>query len=457
MADRIELNPLAPREAIEFFRSKGFAPALQRFDYRDHWREEHARTFVVAKAMQDDVLALIRDELDKALSNGTTLEAFQNDLAPRLRAQGWWGRSTMRDPLTGELRDVELGSMRRLKVIFDTNMRTSYAAGQWARLQRTKAFLPFLEYRQLARPTARDAHKPFNGLILPIDHPIWGKIFPPNGWFCGCYVRPVNQRMLEREGKQVTTDAELAEIASAPWTNPRTGETEDLLEGLDPAFASNPGAAWLDTGERHAASRLDLPDSFPAYDHGYLREMAALRMRDLRDVALVYSLRGQETDQPVGMTRGAVGTQPAMPDAAMDRALAAPDEAAVLLRAAASGRAIPLADLERFGGQPGLSQIALTSPDGSIFRIGRVAGRVFPASQTVAASHARITAEATRQADRLGIGPEDLELIIAHALAQALAGTGDVQYAVAPSGRVAFVLELASDLISTLISIAFGR
>ena len=117
MANGIELSPLAPREAIAFFRSKGFAPALQRFDYRDHWREEHARDFVVAKAMQDDVLATIREDLDKAISGGTTLDAFRDGLAPKLGAQGWWGRSVERDPLNGELRDVELGSMRRMRPV----------------------------------------------------------------------------------------------------------------------------------------------------------------------------------------------------------------------------------------------------------------------------------------------------------------------------------------------------
>tara|TARA_R110000796_G_scaffold45616_14_gene110311 strand:- start:3350 stop:4720 length:1371 start_codon:yes stop_codon:yes gene_type:complete len=454
MANGIELSPLAPREAIAFFRSKGFAPALQRFDYRDHWREEHARDFVVAKAMQDDVLATIREDLDKAISGGTTLDAFRDGLAPKLGAQGWWGRSVERDPLNGELRDVELGSMRRLKVIFDTNIRTAYAAGQWSRLQRTKAFLPYLEYRQIKRETARDEHKPFDGLILPIDHPIWKKIFPPNGWFCGCYVRPLNQRMLDREGKRLTTDAELEALSSQPWTNPRTGQTEDLLDGIDPAFASNPGAAWLDVEDRHAQSSLNLPDDFAAYDRGYVRELAALRLRDNRDAALVYSLKDLPDDQPIGMTRtdpDAIG--PAPLTAAMREAMMRTDEEAVLLRSGATGSGVPLDDLKLMSQSNGLAQVALTSPDGSIFRIGRMPGADFPERSYLDATYAVLRARAEERAAAQGFSALELDLLAQHALALALRDGGRLQYATAPSGQVAVLLGQAAELVIELMGL----
>ena len=452
MAERIELKPLAPREAIEYFRSKGYAPALQRFDYRDHWREEHARNFVVAKAMQNDVLKPIRQRLDEALANGTTLKTFQDELEPELRALGWWGKSIERDPLTGELREVELGSLRRLKVIFDTNMRTSYAAGQWASYQRTKAFLPYLEYRQVQRPNARDAHKPFNGLILPIDHPIWLKIFPPNGWFCGCYTRPLNQRMLDREGKKLTTEAELAEIGTSPWVNPRTGEAENLLDGIDPAFASNPGAAWQNTDDRHAQSSLDLPLAVRSYDRGYVKELAALRMRDDNNMALAYSLRGPDADLPLGMVReDGISAFPFPP--AMIRAFNDPSEQLVIVRSTASGTSLDLADLQRFELLAGLTQTAAVSPDGSIFRIARAADQPFPPAQALALSRGLLAQEAARGAEAYGIAQSDLPLIIDHALALALHRSGMARYAAAPSGRTATIFQGAVDLIADLVSL----
>lgn len=443
----VELKPLPPREALEYFRSKGYAPALQRFDYRDHWREEHARDFVVAKAMQDDVLELIRQNFDSALAEGTTLARFQSDLAPQLRARGWWGRGIQRDPLTGEIKDVQLGSMHRLKVIFDTNMRTSYAAGQWARLQRTKDFLPYLEYRQIERDTAREEHKPFDGLILPVDHPVWEKIFPPNGWFCGCSVRAVNDRMLKREGKSVTSEEELAALATAPWTNPRTGKTENLFEGLDPSFASNPGSAWLDTDARHAASQLDLPAEVAAYDRGYVKALAALRLRDERNAALLYPRGAGLAAQPVDMTRSGDG---ALSDV-MVTALSRPEADLVLLRAVETGEAFPIADLAMLGSRQGLSQIAVTSPDGSIFRVARIEGDDQPMPSDLDGAVDRVVGNMRRRGLGNDMTDEDLRFVIAHTLLRSLADAGSIEFASAPSGRLGLLLERSANLITVLL------
>ncbi|KAA8605892.1 phage head morphogenesis protein, partial [Salipiger aestuarii] len=219
----ITLEPLPPRDAIAFWRSKGLAPQLNRFDYRDHWREEHARDFVVAKAMRDDVLETIRAAFDRSLSEGRTLAQFQADLKPELVKAGWWGRAIMDDPLTGETQDVRLGSMRRLRTIFDTNMRTAYAAGHWARIERTKKAFPYLHYIQIERPSKRHDHERYNDRIWRVDDPIWRRIYPPNGYFCGCTVIQRTEGWMKRNGRSVSDPIDLEE---QPWTNKRTGETQ---------------------------------------------------------------------------------------------------------------------------------------------------------------------------------------------------------------------------------------
>jgi uncharacterized protein with gpF-like domain len=239
---RFELAPLRPEEAIAYFQAKDLAPAVLRFDWRDVWRYEHARMFTVAKAMRDDVLALIRDELLRALEEGLTLQQFQDGLTPALQRAGWWGRQMMTDPVTGETREVQLGSRRRLRTIYDTNMRTSHAAGRWARIQRTKTAFPFLQYRQIDRPTKRHDHSRYDGLVLPADHPAWAKIYPPNGWFCGCSVRQLTRRQVEREGLTVTEDFQLETETIA---NPRTGETSEVPLGVSPGFDTNPGISFV--------------------------------------------------------------------------------------------------------------------------------------------------------------------------------------------------------------------
>lgn len=246
MTERIEFRPLTPVEMLAYFVAKGYAPPRQRFSWYDVWRAEHARMFTVAKAMQDDVLELIRAELERSFREGRTLQQFTDDLTPALQRAGWWGRQTMVDPLTGAPEEVQLGSRRRLKVIYDTNFRTSHAAGRWARIQRVKEAFPFLQYRQIDRPTKRDDHARYDGIILPVDHPAWLQIFPPNGWFCGCSVRQLTRSQMEREGLSVTEDFELE---TAPFMNPRSGEVSDLPLGVHPGFDTNPGAVFAAEAE----------------------------------------------------------------------------------------------------------------------------------------------------------------------------------------------------------------
>lgn len=235
---RIELKPLPPAEAVAFFRNKGFVIA---FDWRDVWQDEHARAFTVAKAMRLDILRDIREAVDRAIAEGTTLAQFRADLEPLLQRKGWWGRKRLTDPKTGETRLVQLGSPRRLRTIFDTNMRAAYAAGAWERAQRVKRRRPYLRYVQRDRPTKRAAHVPWHNTVLPIDHEWWKTHYPPNGWFCGCTAISLSRRDLDRFGFEVSKRA--PPIRRVSYKNKRTGEVLRIPKGIDPGFAHNVGRA----------------------------------------------------------------------------------------------------------------------------------------------------------------------------------------------------------------------
>ncbi|ARE85014.1 phage Mu protein F-like protein [Roseovarius mucosus] len=294
----IDLQRLRPEDALSFFRSKGLAPPDARFDFRDVWRNEHASNFVVAKAMRTDVLETIRGALDRALANGGTLSSFMDDLEPELKRLGWWGSATERDPLTGELKNVQLGSPRRLRVIFDANMRAAHAAGKWARIQRTKAAFPFLRYVQIQRDTKREDHARYHDLILPVDHPAWLRIFPPNGWRCGCTVQQLSQGMIDRGGLKVTEDFELEERGVL---NRRTGEIEPTALGVDPAWDSNAGHAWLDLGARHAGISTGLSAPAAATELGFAMRARLMGLGDGREHLGAFNLRtGEEIDWSVG-------------------------------------------------------------------------------------------------------------------------------------------------------------
>ena len=236
----VELKPLPPAEAIAYFRQKGLLPS---FAWEDVWQEEHARAFTVAKAMQREVLEDIRAALDEALTEGRTLEQFREQLTPILQARGWWGVQEMTDPLTGEAELVQLGSPRRLRTIFEVNMRSAYQAGRWERIERVKAAMPFLRYVAVQDDRTRPEHRAWHGVVLPVDDPWWNTHYPPCGWRCRCTVTQMNARTLARRGFEVTTYP--PRFPMKTYTNRRTGEVTTVEGGIAPGFNFNVGRAYL--------------------------------------------------------------------------------------------------------------------------------------------------------------------------------------------------------------------
>jgi len=235
----IEFKNLPDKEAIKYFTSKGYTFG---FDWRDVSAQTHAHAFTVAKVTRLDILQDIQSAMDDAIKNGLTPQQFKNNLAPILKAKGWWGRKEMMDPLTGEFKNVQLGSHRRLKTIFDTNMRTSHAAGKWERMQRTKASRPYLRYVAVQDGKSRPQHQSWHGTVLPIDHQFWVTHFPPNGFYCRCTGQQLSDRDLKRYGYELSNEPL---IETREYVNKRTGEILDVPKGIDPGFANNVGLSAM--------------------------------------------------------------------------------------------------------------------------------------------------------------------------------------------------------------------
>lgn len=227
-------NPGPPPEASRYLAAKDWLPA---FSWEDVEPEEHAVAFTVARATQIDVLRDIREELQSAIDEGLPFEEFQRRLRPRLQARGWWGRRQVTDPGTGASVSAQLGSPRRLRVIYDANLRSARAAGQWERIQRSRRALPFLEYRLGPSENHRPHHEAKAGLVLPVDDPFWSSWYPPNGWGCKCWVQQLTRAQAEARGIDASP-----EVRTADYVNNRTGETRRVPVGIDPGWERNPGA-----------------------------------------------------------------------------------------------------------------------------------------------------------------------------------------------------------------------
>lgn len=192
----IHFSSLLDRAAFEHLQNKTLLPS---FSHYDVWLYEHSVGFTVAKMMDMDLLAETKSAVVSALENGTDFRDFKNRLKPYLMAKGWWGEQVMLDPVDGVAKTVQLGSTRRLRVIFQTNLATAYAAGQWARIQENKQMFPYLKYIASTAEHKRQSHMTYYGKIWAADDPIWQSIFPPNGYGCQCTVRQLTKKQALRE------------------------------------------------------------------------------------------------------------------------------------------------------------------------------------------------------------------------------------------------------------------
>lgn len=256
-----QFDPGPSQSVLTYFRQKGWKIG---FDFRDVWLQEHSAAWTVAKAAEIDVLAAIRFAMDRALEDGQTFASFKASLTPVLQRLGWWGKQVRTDPLTGVTGPVQLGSPARLRTIYRTNLRTARAAGQSERVKRTLDTHPYLRYSLGPSRVHRPIHVGWNGLVLPATDGFWDSHYPPNGWGCLCRVRSINRREGDRLG---VSDSPVIEMRAV--VNKRTGRTEFVPVGVDPAFNFHPGDGRQDVLSRTLSQkrdrlartlRTDLPD-----------------------------------------------------------------------------------------------------------------------------------------------------------------------------------------------------
>jgi SPP1 gp7 family putative phage head morphogenesis protein len=240
-----------PAQAIAYFQGKGLKPS---FSYADMLKDSHDRAFTVAKMMDVDILATVRDSLDSALANGMTFEQWREGLTPMLQASGWWGRKAKIDPETGRIVKAQLGSAWRLETIFRTNMQAAYAAGQWQEIEAQKAVAPFLMYDAVDDFRTRPEHAGWDNLVLRADHKWWATHYPPNGFHCRCGVVQLDAAQLQALGLRPATKA--PDDGDYLWKNPRTGFSVPVPKGIDPGFDHNPGQKIADQAAALLAEKM---------------------------------------------------------------------------------------------------------------------------------------------------------------------------------------------------------
>lgn len=217
------------KEQIKFFRQKRGKPTKA---WTDPMRGTHDRAFVIAGVTDLAMLSDFQTALAEAMEKGTTLADFRQDFDRIVSRYGWQYKG-------------QRGW--RTRVIFETNMRTSYMAGRLQQMRDPDVLKlrPIWQYRHgetRSPKVPRPQHKAWHGLCLRHDDPFWDTHFPPNDWLCSCGVRSLSSRDLKRLGKE-EPDVAPGELFE-PITDPVSGKLIEQPQGIGYGWDYQPGHLW---------------------------------------------------------------------------------------------------------------------------------------------------------------------------------------------------------------------
>lgn len=214
-----------PTEVVDFLKQKN---KELHFDYDEIMHYAHTRTFTVAKITKIDLLGDIKTSLEEAYKNGVGFDEWKKTIIPTLKKKGWFGKTKVVNPKTKEEKEIFVGS-KRLKTIFNTNMRTAYAKARYS--SQMESLGEYFRYTAIMDRLTRPAHAKLHGVVLPKTDKFWEINYPPNGWGCRCKVQVLTGAECERRGITPLADSSmLRNIASKDFAyNPGKVDKLDTI------------------------------------------------------------------------------------------------------------------------------------------------------------------------------------------------------------------------------------
>lgn len=219
---RTSADPLEPKDAIEYFRSK---VAVTGNEWADLISQNHDWAFKLAGVADIDVIEQVYSALDTAIASGTGFDEFKESIGEQL--ENAWG-GTVSNPGW------------RIETIFRTNVQTSYQAGHRKQAYEQKGDRPYgmldVVEDDATSDICADLDDQIGGQAISLDDPIWNTAWPPNHYNCRSSVitmteeEAIAQGLLD-EPPEVEVDDDFGEDGSDGEPDPED-YPEDLQESL---------------------------------------------------------------------------------------------------------------------------------------------------------------------------------------------------------------------------------
>ena len=150
----------------------------------------HSQSFTVSKVMSADVLQEVYNYVEVAKKDGWSFEKFRDSMVnggmiEKMTSAGWQGKSPS-----------------RLKVIYETNMNTTFMKGRYQSMSllSSQGLADLWEYLPSHSHNPNPLHMKFYYKKYRFDDPIWEIIQPPSRIGCMCSARGVMNSEMNKKG-----------------------------------------------------------------------------------------------------------------------------------------------------------------------------------------------------------------------------------------------------------------
>lgn len=192
-----------------------------------------------------------------------------------------------------------------------TAMQSSYHAAQYNRLQdeSVKELYPAYQYKTLADARVRESHNKLHDKIWRNNDEVWSHIWPPNGWNCRCYVKPVNVEEVNNSAIEPVTDSDT--VRQAIVTEGKIGKDFDR----NPGQSRSIWGKWLNQKYQDVnyynkfKEVFDYSRSLAKYDSKNLldsilqKNIGEYKFKELNDETWKQEFPGNIVDTPIGQAR----------------------------------------------------------------------------------------------------------------------------------------------------------